>query len=139
MSCPCLLDEVQENETGISIMEFDSVFIGPLVGVAPSLAFWIAVIVLAAIMLQRSANRAERFLVAGAGLKLLSNLLSIPAVAIVPWLIGRGYSIDYANSVVTGYGIFCKIVGMTGIICLLYAFWIKYKAWNLERSLPQQL
>jgi len=54
-------------------MEFDSVFVGGLVGVAPNLAFWIAVIVLASIVLRRGGDRAGRFIIAGASLKLVSN------------------------------------------------------------------
>jgi len=120
-------------------MEFDNVFIGPLIGVTPSLAIWIVVIVLAAIMLRRGGGRAERFLIAGAGLEIISSLLNIPTVAIVPWLIQGGSSITYANSVIFGYEIFRGVVGMAGIICLVYAFWVKFKAWNSEGevSLPQ--
>jgi len=120
-------------------MEFDNVFLGPLIGVAPSLAFWIAVIVLAAVMLRRGGGRAERFLIAGASLKIISNLLNIPTVAIAPWFVTRGYSMDNAVSLVEYYGIFLNVVGMAGIICLIYAFYVKFEARNLERSLPQQL
>ncbi len=113
-------------------MEFNSVFIGGLVGVSPSLAFWIAVIVLASIILRRGGGRAERFIIAGAGLKLLSNLLNIPAAAIVPWLVHGGGSVDYASSVASGFGILRGVVSMTGIICLIYAFWVKFSARNIE-------
>ena len=109
-----------------------SMFLGVLTGVAPYLAGWIAVIILAAIMLRRGWGRAERFLVAGASLKLVSNLLHIPAIAIVPWLIQEGSSITYANSVAFGYGIFRGVIGMAGIICLVYAFWVKFKVRNFE-------
>jgi hypothetical protein len=121
-------------------MEFDSMFLGALVSVAPSLVGWITVLVLAAVMLRRGGGRAERFLVAGASLKIISNLLNIPGVAIVPWLVFHAdYSPAYAESVVFGYEIFRGVVGMAGIICLIYAFYVKFGAKNLERSLPQQL
>ena len=116
-----------------------SMFLTSLMGVGPALALWIAVVIFATIVLRRGGGRAERFLVAGASLKIISNLLSIPSFAILHWFISRGYSIDYANSVVTGYGIFCKVIGMAGIICLVYAFWVKFKTRNSEGivSLPQ--
>ena len=117
-------------------MEFNSVFIGALAGVAPALAGWTAVIVLAAIILRRRGGRAERFLVAGASLKLLSSLISIPAAGIAPWLIHGGASIAYANSIVTGFGILHGVVSMAGIICLVYAFWVKFNAMNIEASEP---
>ena len=119
-------------------MEFDNVFLAPLVSIAPSLAFWIAVIILAAIMLQRGGGRAERFLIAGASIKIISNLLNIPTVGIVPWFISRGYSMNNTVSLAEYYGILINIVGMAGIICLIYAFYVRFEARNLETSLPQQ-
>jgi hypothetical protein len=95
--------------------------------IAPVLVLWIAVVVFAAVMLRRGGGRAERFMITGAGIKILSNLLTIPMVFIVPWLIGRGYNSDYAISASTGYGIFLNVIGMAGIICLIYAFWIKFR------------
>jgi hypothetical protein len=133
----CLLVEVQGREAEDGVMEI-SMFLGPLIGVGPALAFWIAVVILAAIMLRRGGGGAERFMIAGAGLKIISNLLIIPAVAIMPWLIHEGYGIDYANSVVSGYGMFCKVVGMAGIICLVWAFWVKFKVMNLSGEVLEQ-
>ena len=127
MPCLGLLGEIQRRETGTSMMG-PTEFLMIMAGNSPVLAFWIAATVLAAVMLQRRGGRAERFLVAGASVKLVSNLLTIPALAIVPWLIDTGYSVEFANSVTSGYGIFCKVVGMAGIICLVYAFWVKFKS-----------
>ena len=98
-----------------------------LMGSAPALILWIAVVIFATIMLRRGGGRAERFLISGAGLKIISNLLILASFAILHWLINKGYSMDYANSVVSGYGIFCKVVGMAGIICLVYAFWVRFR------------
>jgi hypothetical protein len=117
-------------------MEFNSVFIGALAGVAPALAGWTAVIVLAAIILRRRGGRAERFLVAGASLKLLSSLLAVPAAGIAPWLLHGGASIDYANSVVTCFGVLRGVVSMAGIICLVYAFWVKFNTMNIGALEP---
>ena len=111
-----------------------SEFLLILVGNSPFLAGWIAVIILAVLMLRRGGGRAERFLVAGASLKLVSNLLNIPAAAIVPWLIQGGASITYANSVASGYGIFHGVISMAGITCFIYAFWVKFKVMSLEKS-----
>ena len=133
MSCPCLLDEVLGKEAGVNVMEI-SMFLAQFINVVPALLLWIAVIVLAAILLRRGGGRAERFLIAGASLKIMSNLLGLAAFAILHGLIDRGYSIAYANSVVSGYGIFCNVVGMVGIICLVYAFWVKFRVWKLERT-----
>ena len=108
-------------------MEIYSVFLGSIIGVAPSLAVWIAVIVLATFILRRGGGRAERFLIAGASLKLVSNLLTIPTAAIVPLLIEKGATITYATSLASGYGILTGIVSALGIICFIYAFCVKFK------------
>jgi hypothetical protein len=113
--------------------------LGGLVGAAPSLVFWIAVIVFAAVMLGRGGGRAERFLIAGAGIKILSSLLIIPTAFITLWLVDKGYRITYASSVANYCGIFLDVVGMAGIICLIYAFWLKFKEryFKGEATLPQ--
>jgi hypothetical protein len=107
-------------------------FLAQFINVAPALVLWVTVIVLAAILLRRGGDRAERFLILGASLKIVSNLLGLAAFGILHGLINRGYSITYANSVVFGYGIFCNIVDMAGIVCLVYAFWVKFKVRKLE-------
>lgn len=127
MPCLCLLAEVLDKEAEVSIMEFISVFIGGLIGAAPNLAGWIVVVILAAIMLRRGGGRAERFIIAGASLGLFSNLLSIPAAAIVPWLVQGGAAITDASSAAFIYGIVRDVISMAGIICLVYAFWVKFK------------
>ena len=136
---PCLgfLGKVLEKK-GISVIGVTE-FIMVLGANSPALIFWIAVIVLAAIVLGRGGGRAERFLIAGAGIKITGNLLNIPMVFIIPWLVGRGYSQDYAISAASNCGIFLNVVGMAGIICLVYAFWVKFKARDLqgEATLPQ--
>jgi uncharacterized membrane protein len=100
--------------------------------IAPALALWIAVIVFAAIMLRRGGGRAERFMITGAGLKIISNLLGIPVAFIPIWLVDRGYSTDSAVSIASNCSIFINVIGMAGIICLVYAFWVKFRERNVE-------
>ncbi|MFC2004215.1 hypothetical protein ACFLUK_01550 [Chloroflexota bacterium] len=129
------LGKVPRRETGNNMMGVTE-YLVLLLGSAPALVFWIAVVVFAAVMVRRGGGQAERFLIAGAGLKIISNLLILPSFAIRNWLMQEGYSMDSANSVVSGYGIFCNIIGMAGIICLVYAFWVKFKARNFEGAKP---
>jgi hypothetical protein len=116
-------------------MEFSDYFqhfLLVLLGNAPSLIFWTVVIVFAVIMLRRAGGRAERFLVAGAGINILSNLLNI-LIGFVPlWLRSGGYDMDQAISITSYSGLLTTIIGMAGIICLLYAFWIKFQEKNSE-------
>ena len=129
-----ILGKVPQEKAGIGVMDI-WIFLGPLIGNSPALLFWIAVIIFGIIMLKREGGRAERFLIAGAGIKLAVVLLGIPLSTITFWLIDRGYSIAYIDAVDTGGGIFLDIIGMAGIICLIYAFWVKFKAMESEREM----
>ena len=129
-----ILGKVPQEKAGIGVMDI-WIFLGPFIGNSPALLFWIAVIIFGIIMLKRGGGLAERFLVAGAGVKIAAVLLSIPAFAITVWLMDKGYSASYIDSVATGYGIFIDIIGMAGVICLIYAFWVKFKAMESEREM----
>ena len=109
-----------------------SMFLGPLMGNSPGLVFWTAVIIIAAVMLRRGGGRGERFLMAGAVIKLTGNLLGMPVALIPIWLRSRGYSMDSAVSIASNCSILLSVIGMLGIICLLYAFWIKFQEKNSE-------
>ncbi len=109
------------------------ILLGGLIGAALPLIFWTVVVIFATVMLRRSGGRAERFLIAGAGLHILANLLRIPASLITHWLISGNYGRDFMHSVSLGYGIFIDVIGMAGIICLIYAFWVKF---NMKSSVP---
>ena len=135
MSCLGLLAEVLEKEKGSSIMEISDFFntlLGDLIGASPALVFWIAVIILTIVVLRRVGGRAERFLVAGAGIGIAGTLLRIPLGAIVPWLHHQGYSTTYMSSVYTGCRIFLNVISMSAVICFIYAFWLKFRS-SLKR------
>jgi len=103
-----------------------SIFTAGLINAAPSLIVWIAAIVLAGVLLRRRGGRAEKFLLAGAGVMLVSSLLMILGVAIVPYLVERGATITDAASAASSLNLLRSVIGMVGIICLVYAFWVKF-------------
>jgi len=108
--------------------------IGGLLSSALSLVGWIVVVVLATIMLRRGGGRAECFLLAGASLMLLQSLITTLTVALSTWLIvDWGMANVEAASVLGMFGLIRGLVGLAGIICLVYAFWIRFKA----RSTPK--
>ncbi|GAH79289.1 unnamed protein product [marine sediment metagenome] len=100
-------------------------YIGGLVYSAPALVGWIVAVVLAAIMLRRGGARAERFLLVGACLMLLASILVIPTAM---WL----RPIREMTNVQTTFwfsifGLIRGVIHLAGIICLVYAFWVKFK------------
>ena len=103
---------------------------------APALLFWIAVIIFGIVMLNRGGGRAERFLIAGGSIKIVANLFIIPSVMLTPWLFGQDYSIDYVNTISSTLTILRNVVSMAGIICLVYAFWVKFNNRSTGPELP---
>ena len=99
---------------------------------APYLAAWIAAIVLSVIMLRRGGGRAERFLLAGSCVMLAQKLFNVSAstvtqLLIIPSILERGWSRAMAASMLSYISVFFGLVSLAGIVCLVYAFWIKFK------------
>ena len=80
--------------------------------------------------MQRGGGRAESFLIVGAGLGIVSNVVNALMVGIRTWLFSIGQNIP----VVTNYQMFLNIVSMAGILCLIYAFWVKFKECNIKEE-----
>ena len=111
----------------MSFGDIASSVLSRLVVNAPYLVAWIVAIVFSVIMLRRGGGRAERFLLTGSCLMLASKLFSVPIVLIVPLLVDSGWSTDRAVPVLSGIALFVSLGGLAGIMCLVYAFWIKFK------------
>jgi hypothetical protein len=107
-----------------------------LAGSSPALLLWIAVIVFAAIRLRRGGGRAEKLLLAGGIVRLVSSLLTVPLVIVSPWLLSNGYDMARSNDIHVGIGLVVKVVGAAGLICLIGAFWVKFKERNNGAAQP---
>ena len=102
--------------------------IGGLVANAFPLVGWIIAVILAVIMLRRGGGRAERFLLAGASLRLVTCLIGIPMPALAPWLVGEKGMVNLETvSILSVFSLVSSLTGLAGIICLVYAFWVKFK------------
>ncbi|MBA7633815.1 hypothetical protein ES703_41386 [subsurface metagenome] len=109
-------------------MEFSSVIFGFLPNILYLVA-WIVAVIFAVRMMRYQRGRAERFLLAGASLMLVQSLIAIPTTALSTWLIvDRGMANVEVASVLSIFGLVRGCIGLAGIICLVYAFWIKFKA-----------
>jgi hypothetical protein len=100
---------------------------------APAMLLWIAVIIYGAVKMNRGGGRAEGFLVAGGSIKLVVNILGIANIFFGTWLFHRGYDIASISNIVS----LCRsIVSMAGTLCLLYAFWVKFKSRKEVEIIP---
>lgn len=105
-----------------------SAFFSGFLPAIPSLIAWTAAIVLSIMMLKKGGGRPEKFLLAGSCLMLVSALIPAPLIALIPSLIAGGATNMQAATVASIFNIASGIFGAGGIICLIYAFWQKFKA-----------
>lgn len=107
---------------------------------APILIFWTAVLIFAIVMLRRGGGKAERFFIAGASVKLLGNVLAVLRIGIAVWIIpGRPIPASDVVSIVSGYDLFIRAIGMAGLLLLLYAFWLKFNEMKTPDNNVEQL
>ena len=119
----------------MEMSEYFNILIAGLIGAFPALIFWIAVIIFASVMLGRGGGRAERLFIAGAGIKIAGSVLTIPRIVIVFLLMSeRPIEPSHITSILSGYDIIIDIIGMAGIICLIYAFWVKFNIMKSEQE-----
>ena len=102
---------------------------------SPMLVAWIVGIVLAARMLKRGGGKAERLLLIGCCLMLAESLISPFSTVLMTWLMAHQTMPSYRTvgffSLI--FRIPLGIINLAGIVCLVYAFWIKFKASSTPR------
>ena len=110
---------------------YAQVILGGFIASAPAIVGWIIAVVLAAIMLRRGGARAERFLLVGASLMLFASLLAVPTSALGMWLtVDKGTASAQAALWLSIYSLVKGGISLAGIVCLVYAFWVKFKRTN---------
>ena len=116
-------------------MDFINYFysVGPaLLFKSPIIVAWIVGIVIAVRMLKRGGGKAERLLWIGCCIMLAETIISPFTQVLMAWLIDQrqireitaqdfGFTMSMAR-------IPLSILSLAGIVCLVYAFWIKFKA-----------
>jgi hypothetical protein len=93
---------------------------------------WIVAIVFAVRMVRRGGGKAERFLVIGASLMLASSFVGYVQSVLNPWIVywihetGKGaQDLGVVFSIIGG---FRSLISLAGIVYLVIAFWMKFKA-----------
>ena len=110
---------------------YSQALVDGLINTAAPLVGWTAAVIAAAILLRRRGARAERWLLIGASVKLFRALAQIPSPALTIWLTAeRGFTNAQAAQAHSIYLLVGDCIGLTGIIMLVVAFWIKFMSSN---------
>ncbi len=108
--------------------------IGPsLLKNTPELMAWLLGIVLGVIMVRRGGGKAEKLLLAGCCLMFAVKLASPLLHELVQSLPRDGMSYAQIASRMSLFaGIPTSILGLAGFICLVWAFWVRFRARRQE-------
>ena len=99
-----------------------------IIRIIPSLLVWAIGLVLSIKMLRCGGNKPEKLLVTGCSLILVKAILSpLPRIMINVWMNREGMSAVEAARMTMIFSIPGTVFGLGGFICLVMAFWIKFK------------
>ena len=99
-----------------------------IIRVMPSLLVWVTGLVLSIKMLRRGGARPEKLLVAGCSLLLLKTMLSpLPRILIDFWMNREDMGVMTVGRMMSIFSIPGAVFSLAGFICLIMAFWMKFK------------
>ena len=107
-------------------MSYFDALIPALLGNIPILLAWLVGIVLAVRMLRRGGGKAEKLLLAGCSLMFVARIATPFLTGLTVWLVAeRGMTRASASGL--AFSLPISILSMTGIVCLILAFWTRWK------------
>ena len=99
-----------------------------LIRMIPSLVVWLIGLILSIKMLRCGGTRPEKLLIAGCSLILLNTILSpLSGILIDIWVNQENAGITSIGRAMALISIPRMIISLAGFICLVMAFWIKFK------------
>ncbi|HEY94655.1 MAG TPA: hypothetical protein G4O15_06915 [Dehalococcoidia bacterium] len=99
-----------------------------LIRMIPLLLVWVIGLVLSIKMLRRGGTKPEKLLVAGCSLIFLKTILSpLSTILVDIWVNQEGAGIASIGRMMFLVSVPRMIISLAGFICLVLAFWIKFK------------
>ena len=98
----------------------------------PELLAWLFGIVLAVLMLRRGGGKAEKLLLAGCSLMFVIQI-ALPFLSGLARLLASEQKMRLQTSVLT-FQIPVPTLGIAGLVCLVYAFWVRFRARRQESA-----
>ncbi len=97
-----------------------------LLGNIPILLAWLVGIVLAVRMLRRGGGKAEKLLLIGCSLMFVAQIVRPFLTGLALWLVHE-HGMTRASASGLAFSLPITILSMAGIVCLVYAFWTRWK------------
>ena len=107
-------------------MSYLDTVVPALLGNIPMLLAWLVGIVLAVLMLRRGGGKAEKLLLAGCSLMFLAVIVRPFLTGLTLWLVAE-CGMTRASALGLAFSLPNSILSMAGIVCLVLAFWIRWK------------
>ena len=101
-----------------------------LLGNIPILLAWLVGIILAVRMLRRG-GKAEKLLLAGCSLMFVAQIVRPFLTGLALWLVHE-HGMTRASTSGLAFSLPITILSMAGIVCLVYAFWTRWKTSTLK-------
>ncbi len=92
----------------------------------PGLLAWLTGIVLAVLMLRRGGGKAEKLLLIGCSLLFVARIVRPFLTGLALWLVAE-HGMTRASVVGLTLSLPIGILDMAGIICLVFAFWLRWR------------
>ena len=113
-------------------------FMDYFTGVGPSFLFqspvliaWIVAIIISIRILNRGGGKAERFLLIGSSLMLAQSLINPFTTVLMQWFTVEHRGDIQSIGLISGLvNIPLAIISLAGIVCLVYAFWTRWKTYS---------
>ena len=106
-------------------------YISPsLWGHIPELLAWLFGIVLAILMVRRGGGKAEKLLLAGCSLMFVIQIASPLLSGLVSLLLREGWRTPQTVGLILQLPV--AILGVAGLVCLVYAFWVRFRTRRQE-------
>ncbi len=103
-----------------------------LLGSIPLLLAWLVGIVLAVLMLRRGGEKAEKLLLAGCSLMFVAQIVKPFLMGLTLWLVGE-HGMTRVSALGLAFSLPNAILSMAGIVCLILAFWFR---WRTKAATP---
>jgi len=110
-----------------------TIIIGPsLLRNTPELLAWLVGIVLAVFMVRQGGGKAEKLLLAGCSLMFAIQLVGPLLSQLAQWLVSERDMSLITLGLVNSLPLFT--LGIAGLVCLVYAFWVRFRAGRQESA-----